>query len=134
MDILSATVMLTLIMDPFGNMPVFHAVLKGVAPQRRRVIIAREAVIALGILLAFLWAGRPIMSFLNLRPPTLNISGGIILFVIALRMVFPRQETEPAGLDDRTGHRAAGRAVDRRSGRHRPARHASPWLTRRRNA
>ncbi len=94
MDTLSAAVMLFLIMDPFGNMPVFNAVLKEVPEPRRPRIIARESLIALGFLLVFLWAGQPIMSFLNLRPPTLSISGGIILFVIALRMVFPRHEPE----------------------------------------
>lgn len=94
MDTLSATVMLFLIMDPFGNMPVFNAVLKEIPEKRRPRIIARESVIALGILLVFLWAGQPIMNFLNLSQPTLSISGGIILFIIALRMVFPRQEVE----------------------------------------
>jgi multiple antibiotic resistance protein len=86
--------MLFLIMDPFGNMPVFNSVLKEVPEGRRTRIIARESTIALGILIVFLWAGQPIMNFLNLRQPTLSISGGIILFIIALRMLFPRQEVE----------------------------------------
>ena len=94
MDTLSASVMLFLIMDPFGNMPVFNSVLKEVPEGRRTRIIARESTIALGILIVFLWAGQPIMNFLNLRQPTLSISGGIILFIIALRMLFPRQEVE----------------------------------------
>ena len=94
METLSAAVMLFLIMDPFGNMPVFNSVLKEVPEGRRTRIIARESTIALGILIVFLWAGQPIMNFLNLRQPTLSISGGIILFIIALRMLFPRQEFE----------------------------------------
>lgn len=95
MDTLTAAVMLFLIMDPFGNTPIFHAVLKEVPEGKRPRIIAREAAIALVILLAFLHAGQPIMTFLNLKQPTLNISGGIILFIIALRMLFPWAETEP---------------------------------------
>lgn len=87
--------MLFLIMDPFGNTPTFHSVLKGVPEAARPRIIAREAVIALFILLAFLFAGQHIMGFLSLKQSTLSISGGIILFVIALRMLFPRAEPEP---------------------------------------
>lgn len=94
MDTFSATVMLFLIMDPFGNMPTFHAVLRDVAEPRRPRVIAREAVIALGILLIFLWAGQHILTFLGLSPPALNISGGVILFIIALRMLFPRHEAD----------------------------------------
>ncbi len=89
MDILSAAVMLFLIMDPLGNMPIFLSVLRHVDPKRRRMILIRELLFALGIMLVFLYAGEAMLSFLNLRPESVSIAGGIILFLIAIRMIFP---------------------------------------------
>jgi len=78
------------VMDPLGNIPIFNAVLARFEPRRRAQIVARELVFALVILLAFLYAGNAVMAFLGLSQPTLSLSGGILLFVIALRMIFPR--------------------------------------------
>lgn len=78
------------VMDPLGNIPIFNAVLARFEPRRRAQIVARELVFALVILLVFLFAGNAVMAFLGLSQPTLNLSGGILLFVIALRMIFPR--------------------------------------------
>lgn len=89
MDILSAAVMLFLIMDPLGNMPIFLSVLRHVEPKRRRIILIRELLFALGIMLIFLYAGEAMLSFLNLRTESVSIAGGIILFLIAIRMIFP---------------------------------------------
>ncbi|HAV63423.1 MAG TPA: hypothetical protein DCY13_13785 [Verrucomicrobiales bacterium] len=89
MDFLSAAVMLFLILDPLGNIPVFHSVLAGTpAPQRRRILV-RELFIALAVLLVFLFAGQWILRFLGLEQSSLSIAGGVILFLIALNMVFP---------------------------------------------
>ncbi len=89
MDFLSAAVMLFLILDPLGNIPVFHALLASLPEAQRREVILRELVIALVVLLVFLFAGRAILHFLGLQQSSLSIAGGVILFLIALNMVFP---------------------------------------------
>jgi multiple antibiotic resistance protein len=90
LEILSAATMLFLIMDPLGNLPVFLSILKHIDPKRRRIIMIRELCIALVILLGFLFGGQTILSFLHIEPETLSISGGVILFIIAIRMIFPQ--------------------------------------------
>ncbi|GAM61473.1 multiple antibiotic resistance protein marC [Vibrio ishigakensis] len=89
MDTLSAAVMLFLIMDPMGNLPVFTALLKHIDKKRRRLILIRELVIALLVMLLFLFAGETILNFLGLDKEAISISGAIILFLISLKMIFP---------------------------------------------
>jgi multiple antibiotic resistance protein len=89
MDLFSAAVMLVLIMDPLGNLPVFMSILRQFDRKRQRVIMMRELLVALGVMMAFLWAGEQILSFLNLRQESVSIAGGIILFLIAIKMIFP---------------------------------------------
>jgi len=89
MDILSAATMLFLIMDPLGNLPIVLSILKHLDPKRRRIVLIRELFFALGILMLFLFAGKSILNFLHVQPETLSISGGIILFIIAIKMIFP---------------------------------------------
>ncbi|MGY3941884.1 YhgN family NAAT transporter [Aeromonas tecta] len=89
MDTFSAAVMLFLIMDPLGNLPVFLSILRHVDPKRRRKVMIRELLFSLAIMLAFLFAGQQILSFLNLRQEAVSIAGGIILFLIAIKMIFP---------------------------------------------
>ena len=93
MDILSAVVTLFLIMDPLGNVPVFLAVLKRVDPARRRKILVREVLIAYAVLLFFLLVGDAALKLLQIQEETISIAGGIVLFLIALRMVFPQAGT-----------------------------------------
>ena len=83
---------LLLIMDPLGNIPPFLSALKPVEPERRRRILIREILIAYVVLLAFLFAGKYVLRLLSLQEETVSIAGGIVLFLIALRMVFPKQE------------------------------------------
>ena len=90
MEILSISVTLFLIMDPFGNLPVFMSTLDRVSPERRRFIIVRELLIALGIIIATILGGSHIMQFLGLQQESVSIAGSIILFIIAMRMVFPK--------------------------------------------
>jgi len=94
MTVLSAVITLILVMDPFGGIPIFLSLLKHSSARRRRMIILREMVIALGILVLFLFFGKFILSGLHISQPALNISGGVILFLIALRMIFPRRTKE----------------------------------------
>lgn len=88
----SAAVLLFFLMDPLGNIPVLLTVLKDIDVKRQRVIIAREMIIALGILIIFLFAGKPLLNFLHLQQEAVTISGGIILLIIGLRMIFPKPE------------------------------------------
>ncbi len=88
-DITSAALTLFLIMDPLGNVPVFNALLSNVERQRRVRIIIRELLIALAILLAFLFSGNVILDYFALSHSSLNITGGVLLFIISLKMIFP---------------------------------------------
>jgi len=88
-NLLALTVTLFLVLDPFGNAAIFHAVLSKVPEERRRRVLVRELLFALGTLLAFLFLGKHLLGFLGVRQATLSISGGILLFLIALGMVFP---------------------------------------------
>ena len=97
-EIISAAVLLILIMDPLGNLPIFMSVLKHTEPKRRRAIMIRELLIALLVMFIFLFAGEKILAFLNLRAETVSISGGIILFLIAIKMIFPSAEGSSSGL------------------------------------
>ena len=96
MDTLSATLLLITIMDPLGNVATFVSGLRPVPPERRMRVIARELVIALAILLVFLFMGPWLLGLLHLKQEALFISGGIVLFLIALKMIFPpsRRETD----------------------------------------
>jgi multiple antibiotic resistance protein len=91
-DLFSSVLTLFLIMDPLGNIPLFLAVLRVVPPERRRRVLLREIGFAYLVLLGFLLAGRYLMRFLQLQPETIGIAGGLILFLIAVRMVFPSAE------------------------------------------
>lgn len=98
MDTWSAAVMLFLIMDPLGNLPIFMSVLKMIEPKRRRFILVRELLFALVILYVFLFSGQAVLDFLNVKQETVSIAGGIILFLIALKMIFPVKGASPIGL------------------------------------
>ncbi|MBT8102917.1 MAG: NAAT family transporter [Gammaproteobacteria bacterium] len=89
MTLASAIVLLFLVIDPFGNVPFFVAALKNVDPARRRRVIVRELLIAYVVMIAFLFFGQPLLRVLGISGPALTIAGGVILFLIALRMVFP---------------------------------------------
>ena len=91
---LSATVLLILITDPFGNIPIFANALKNVAPARRPRVILREVLIAFALLLVFMFVGDGFLRVMNLSALSLQIAGGVILFLIALRMIFPPPPVE----------------------------------------
>lgn len=92
MSLLSAAVLLFFVMDPLGNVPLFLAALRHVEPARARRIIVRELLIALVILIAFLFVGRYLLDVLQVSPAALTAGGGVILLLIALRMIFPTSE------------------------------------------
>lgn len=78
-------------MDPLGNIPIFLSALRGIPAKRQQQIIMRELFIALAVLLVFLFAGKQILSFLGLSQESISIAGAIVLFIIAMRMIFPQE-------------------------------------------
>jgi multiple antibiotic resistance protein len=89
MTILSAAITLLLVMDPMGNVPFFMMALRHVEPSRQRKVVVRELLIALGVMVFFLFAGQFLLNMMHISEPALTIAGGVILFLIAIRMVFP---------------------------------------------
>lgn len=94
MNLYSATITLILVMDPLGNIPLFLAALNKVDPKKRQKIILRETFFAFVILTIFLFFGQFILEGMQISEPALQISGGIILFLIAIRMIFPHNGHE----------------------------------------
>lgn len=102
-SILSTTVLLFFLMDPIGNIPVLISILKGIELKRQRQIILRELLFALAILLVFLFSGESLLNFLQLQKEAVALSGGIVLLIIGLRLIFP--STSGAGV---MGHQLGG--------------------------
>lgn len=94
MSIASAAFLLFLVMDPLGNIPFFLSALSRVEPSRRAWVVARELLVAYAVLVAFLFLGSPMLRLMHVSEPALTIAGGLILFLIALRMVFPSAHAE----------------------------------------
>lgn len=91
-EFVSAVVLLALVTDPFGNVPIVNAMLAHVPPERRRRVILRECAIAFAILMAFMLGGHKFLEVMHLSATSLSIAGGVILFMIAIRMVFGHPE------------------------------------------
>ena len=89
MTVLASILLLVIIMDPIGNVPVFLSILKNIPMERRKIIIIRELIIAFLILIFFMFVGRFLLQLLQIAQSSLGIAGGIILFIIAIRMIFP---------------------------------------------
>lgn len=98
-ELISATIVLIFVTDPFGNVPLVVSALRGVPRERRLAVVIRECVIAYLLLLAFLFGGKAFLALMQLSEASFSIAGGVILFLIALRMIFPRPEDGevPAG-------------------------------------
>jgi MarC family membrane protein len=92
MTTLSAALLLFLILDPLGNIPVFLSLLKPLPGARRRIVLGRELLIALAVLFGFLWGGKYVLEAMHLRQESVSIAGGIVLFLIGLKMIFPSPE------------------------------------------
>ena len=89
MELLSAIGLLLLTTDPLGNVPGFISILQPVPAERRRTVIVRELLFALGIMLAFLVGGRQLTNLLGIRPEAISIAGAIVLFLVAIEMILP---------------------------------------------
>ena len=89
MEIFGIAALIFLVTDPFGNIAIIIAALKNVPAKRRLWVAARELLFALALLLLFLTFGDKVLSALGLSREATAIAGGIILFVIAMRLIFP---------------------------------------------
>lgn len=94
MTLYTATITLLLVMDPLGNIPAFLASLQSVSAKRRQMVIIRESLIAFIILAFFLFFGQYVLDSMHISEPALAIAGGIILFLISIRMIFPHEESQ----------------------------------------
>ena len=92
MSLFSCVVILFLVMDPLGNIPFFISLLKGIAPKKARRIIVREHFFALILFFFFLLFGRFFLDMMGIQDPALSIAGGIVLFLIAIKLIFPLKE------------------------------------------
>jgi MarC family membrane protein len=100
MTFTSATVLLFVVIDPFGNIPFFVSALGHLEPERRRRVLLRELLVALAVLIAFLFAGPFVLDMLQVSGAALTVAGGVVLFLIAVRMVFPRPTPAEEILDE----------------------------------
>lgn len=94
--LISSVITLCLVMDPFGNIPLFISALKKVAPERRTIVLVRELSIALGLMIAFLFLGKWFLHAFGIQQFSMNIAGGIILFIISIKLVFGGDEETKA--------------------------------------
>jgi len=92
MTLVSAVIMIFLVLDPFGNIPFILALLKNFSDKEYKKIISRELIFAFIILLIFLLCGKYILHVLHLSEEALSIAGGVILFMISIKMIFSGSE------------------------------------------
>jgi MarC family membrane protein len=85
---LSALVLLLLVLDPFGSLPIFVSVMQNVVPERRPRVALRESALAFGVLVAFMLTGQTFLALMRLSERSLEVAGGVILLIIAIRMIF----------------------------------------------
>jgi len=95
MELISSYILtLILVMDPFGNIPLFITALKRVPTERRTKVLLRELMIALLIMVGFLFAGAKMLAWLGIAKYSLGVSGGIVLFIMSIKLVFNSLEDE----------------------------------------
>ena len=92
MTTLSAALLLFLVIDPLGNIPMFMTTLKKVDEKRQQFVVVRELLFALIILVSFLFLGQYLLQLLHLSETALTTAGGIILLIIAIKMIFPARD------------------------------------------
>ncbi len=85
---LSALVLLLLVLDPFGSLPIFISVMRNVEPSRRTRVALRESALAFAVLLGFMLTGQWFLALMHLSERSLEVAGGVILLIIAVRMIF----------------------------------------------
>ena len=98
---LSAFILLLLVLDPFGSLPVFISILGAVTPERRTLVAVREVLIAFAVLLLFMVSGQGFLNLMRLSERSLEVAGGVILTIIAIRMIFGGGEIYGADVSKR---------------------------------
>ncbi|WP_372524924.1 MarC family protein [Piscinibacter sp.] len=88
---LSAFILLLLVLDPLGSLPVFIPIMRSVPPKRRRLVAVREVGIAFGVLFAFMFFGDAFLRVMRLSERSLEVAGGVILLMVAIRMIFSQE-------------------------------------------
>ncbi|MEO3692493.1 MarC family protein [Roseateles paludis] len=97
---LSALILLLLVLDPFGSLPIFIPLMRAVPPERRTRVALREVGIAFGVLLAFMFLGEGFLRVMHLSERSLEVAGGVILMIIAMRMIFGGGGDSAYGLEE----------------------------------
>jgi multiple antibiotic resistance protein len=87
-------------MDPIGNISSYLSMVKELDPKRQNKIILREMLIALGVMIFFNYLGEFIFSFLDLSETTVRLSSGVILFLIAIKILFSAGDSPRANLPE----------------------------------
>lgn len=87
-DFVSALILLLLVLDPLGSLPIFIPVMRQVAPERRRWVALREVGIAFAVLFVFMFVGEGFLRVMRLSERSLEVAGGVILLMVAIRMIF----------------------------------------------
>ena len=91
-SVFSIAFALFLLMDSFGNIPIYLSILKNIDKTRRQKIILREMFISLLIIIVFAFFGNSFFSFLGISTKSMHLCGGIVLFIIGLNMIFPKAD------------------------------------------
>ncbi|NGX48944.1 MAG: hypothetical protein K940chlam5_00539 [Candidatus Anoxychlamydiales bacterium] len=92
--LLSLSLSLFIVLNAFGNIPLFLSLLKGIPRKRQKQIVFRELLIALFIIIVFNYIGVWLLKFLNVTQEIVQIAGGVILFLLSLKMLFPKEKKE----------------------------------------
>lgn len=87
----SALILLLLVLDPLGSLPVFIPIMKAVQPERRRWVAIREVAIAFAVLFLFMFFGQSFLRVMHLSERSLEVAGGVILLMVAIRMIFSHE-------------------------------------------
>lgn len=94
---IESALLLFLVIDPFGNLPFVLAVLSGSDKAHYRRVILRETVLALLVLILFALAGEALLGYLSIERASLMVAGGVILFLISVKMIFQSAKDVFAG-------------------------------------
>ncbi|WP_420341850.1 MarC family protein [Paenirhodobacter sp.] len=90
-DAIAAFVTLFVVVDPIGLVPLFIALTRGMSTQARLAVGVRALLVAAGLLTLFGLFGEKLLSTVGISMPAFRISGGVLLFLTALDMLFERR-------------------------------------------
>lgn len=81
------------LVDALGNVPILLVLTKGMEPEQRHNVVDRAMLIATSVLLAFAFAGQWVLKYLDISMGSLRVAGGLLLLIIALRMLEGEMDT-----------------------------------------